>query len=89
MISLGSGATDTSRTLGLCVKGVQAADVSDAKSRKVTNPVDDIGRPTTPSNATSIKKKDSVSGKKRINGLFFLAPTYLCFRKLKAGDDEI
>ncbi len=51
MISFGSGATVTSKTWGLEVRGALAAVVSEVRSRKVTNPVDDIPDPIrTPSN---------------------------------------
>ncbi len=42
MISFGSGATVTSKTWGFDVRGALAAVVSEVRSRKVTNPVDDI-----------------------------------------------
>lgn len=42
MISFGSGATVTSKTCGLDVKGVLAAVVSEVRSRNVTNPVEDM-----------------------------------------------
>lgn len=47
MISFGSGATHTSNTWGLLVRGVLAAVVSEVRSRKVTKPVEDMLDPTT------------------------------------------
>ena len=42
IISFGSGATHTSKTCGLLVKGVLAAVVREVRSRNVTNPVEDM-----------------------------------------------
>lgn len=55
---LGSGATETFNTFGLFVRGVQAAHVTDARSRNVTNPVGDIVEPDTLSFTTSIRNRD-------------------------------
>lgn len=56
IISLGSGATHTSKTSGFDVKGALAAVVREVRSRNVTNPVDDILDPRrTPSTALSSK----------------------------------
>ena len=51
IMSRGSGATDTSSELGLLVRGVVAAQVTEVRSRNVTKPVDDIVAPTTLSTA--------------------------------------
>ena len=70
MISRGSGATRTSRTCGLLVSGVEAAQATEERSKKLTKPVEDIVDPITPSVAWSVisnhvqkeskKKRDNV-----------------------------
>lgn len=57
-ISFGSGATEMSNIFGLCVRGALAALVTDVRSRNVTNPVELIVVPTTPSSVTSVAQEE-------------------------------